>query len=113
LPWRVLFDPKITQWQSSYDGRNKEPVYLPVKFPILLAQGVEGIAVGLSTKIFPHNFNELINATIAHLCEKKFELYPDFPTAGLIDISQYNDVQRGGRLKIRALAIRQKSLNQL
>lgn len=108
----VLFNPKITQWQSSYDGRNREPIYLPVKFPILLAQGVEGIAVGLSTKILPHNFNELISSAIAHLKGKKFELYPDFPTSGLIDISQYNDGKRGGRLKIRA-SIRQKGANQL
>ena len=98
----VVFNPKTTQWQPSYDGRNKEPINLPVKFPLLLAQGVEGIAVGLSTKILPHNFNELIDASIAYLRNKKFTLYPDFQTGGLIDISDYNDGERGGRVRIRA-----------
>ena len=98
----VVFNPKTTAWKSSYDGRNKEPVTLPVKFPLLLAQGVEGIAVGLASKILPHNFNELIDAAIAHLQEKKFELFPDFPTGGLADFSRYNDGLRGGQVKIRA-----------
>lgn len=98
----VLFNPKTTQWQLSYDGRNKEPITLPVKFPILLALGVEGIAVGLSCKILPHNFNELIDASIAALKGKKVEVYPDFPTGGIIDVSAYNDGQRGGKIKIRA-----------
>jgi topoisomerase IV subunit A len=82
----VVFSPKVTQWQLSYDGRRKEPINLPVKFPMLLAQGAEGIAVGLSTKILPHNFNELIDASIAHLNNKPFTLVPDFPTGGLIDV---------------------------
>jgi topoisomerase-4 subunit A len=98
----VVFNPKTTKWKASYDGRNKEPVTLPVKFPLLLAQGVEGIAVGLASKILPHNFNELIDACIAHLQGKKFELYPDFPTGGLIDVSRYNDGLRGGQVKVRA-----------
>lgn len=98
----VVFSPKITEWQASYDGRKKEPVNLPVKFPLLLAQGAEGIAVGLSTKILPHNFNELIDASIKHLRGKKFELYPDFPTAGIMDVTNYNDGERGGRIRIRA-----------
>ena len=98
----VVFNPKTTHWQPSYDGRNREPVNLPVKFPLLLAQGVEGIAVGLSTKILPHNFNELIDASIAYLRNKKFILYPDFQTGGLIDITDYNDGERGGRVRIRA-----------
>ena len=98
----VVFSPKITEWQSSYDGRKKEPISLPVKFPLLLAQGTEGIAVGLSTKILPHNFIELIDASIAHLKGKSFELYPDFPTAGIIDVSTYNDGARGGRVRVRA-----------
>jgi topoisomerase-4 subunit A len=85
----VVFNPKTTKWKASYDGRNKEPITLPVKFPLLLAQGVEGIAVGLASKILPHNFNELIEACIAHLQGKKFELYPDFPTGGLVDVSRY------------------------
>ncbi|MDZ4707570.1 MAG: DNA gyrase/topoisomerase IV subunit A [Saprospiraceae bacterium] len=98
----VLFNPKTTSWLLSYDGRRKEPVTLPSKFPILLAQGVEGIAVGLSTKILPHNFNEIIDAAIKHLEGKRFKLYPDFQTAGSIDVSEYQDGERGGRVKIRA-----------
>ncbi len=98
----VLFNPQTTEWQLSYDGRKKEPVTLPAKFPLLLAQGVEGIAVGLSTKILPHNFLELIDASIAHLKGKKFSLYPDFATGGLIDVSDYNDGERGGKIRVRA-----------
>ena len=98
----VLFNPKTTNWKLSYDGRNKEPITLPVKFPLLLAQGVEGIAVGLASKILPHNFNELIQACIAYLKEEEFELYPDFPTAGMIEVSRYNDGLRGGAVKVRA-----------
>ena len=98
----VVFSPKITEWQQSYDGRKKEPVNLPVKFPLLLAQGAEGIAVGLSTKILPHNFNELIDASISHLKGRSFKLYPDFPTAGIIDVSNYNDGLRGGKIRVRA-----------
>ena len=98
----VVFSPKVTEWQSSYDGRKKEPISLPVKFPLLLAQGTEGIAVGLSTKILPHNFIELIEASIAYLKNKPFELYPDFPTAGIMDVSGYNDGARGGRVRVRA-----------
>lgn len=98
----VVFNPKTTEWQLSYDARNKEPINLPIKFPLLLAQGVEGIAVGLSTKILPHNFNELIDASIKHLRGKKFELFPDFQTGGMIDVTDYNDGERGGRVRIRA-----------
>jgi topoisomerase-4 subunit A len=98
----VTFNNKTTEWMSSYDGRNREPVTLPVKFPLLLAMGVEGIAVGLASKILPHNFNELVDASINHLQGKPFELYPDFPTAGMIDISKYNDGARGGVVKVRA-----------
>ncbi len=98
----VLFNPKLTEWQLSYDGRKKEPVNLPVKFPMLLAQGAEGIAVGLSTRVLPHNFNELIDASIKHLKGKKFTLFPDFPTGGIADISNYNDGMRGGRVRVRA-----------
>ena len=98
----VVFNPKTTEWKTSYDGRNQEPITLPVKFPLLLAQGVEGIAVGLASKIMPHNFNELIDAAIAHLKGKSFELYPDFPTGGLADFSKYNDGRRGGQIKVRA-----------
>src|SRR5210317_1170267 len=98
----VVFNPKTTEWQASYDGRKREPVNLPVKFPLLLAQGAEGIAVGLSTKILPHNFNELLSASIQHLKGKKFNLFPDFQTAGIIDISQYNDGLRGGKIRVRA-----------
>lgn len=98
----VVFNPKTTEWSPSYDGRNKEPDNLPVKFPLLLAQGVEGIAVGLSTKILPHNFNELIDASIFHLKGKKFTLYPDFLTGGYVDVSDYNDGQRGGKIRVRA-----------
>jgi topoisomerase-4 subunit A len=98
----VVFNPKTTEWKLSYDGRNKEPVTLPVKFPLLLSMGVEGIAVGLASKILPHNFNELIDATIDHLQGRQFTIYPDFPTGGMIDISRYNDGQRGGVVKVRA-----------
>lgn len=98
----VVFNPKTTAWKPSYDGRNKEPITLPVKFPLLLAQGVEGIAVGLASKILPHNFNELIDASIAYLQGKSFEIYPDFPTGGYIDVSKYNQGLRGGAVKIRA-----------
>ena len=98
----VVFSPKITKWQASYDGRRKEPINLPVKFPLLLAQGGEGIAVGLSTKILPHNFIELIDASIKCLKGKKFIIYPDFPTSGIMDVSNYNDGLRGGRIKVRA-----------
>lgn len=98
----VVFNPKTTNWQLSYDGRNREPITLPVKFPLLLAQGVEGIAVGLASKILPHNFNELIDASIAHLMGEEFEIYPDFPTGGAVDISKYNDGLRGGSVKVRA-----------
>ena len=98
----VVFNPKTTEWKLSYDGRNKEPIALPVKFPLLLAQGVEGIAVGLSSKILPHNFNELCDAAISYLHEEDFKLYPDFQTGGSIDVSKYNDGERGGSVKIRA-----------
>lgn len=98
----VVFNPKTTIWKPSYDGRNREPVTLPVKFPLLLAQGVEGIAVGLASKILPHNFIELIDACIAHLKHEDFVLYPDFPTGGMIDVAKYNDGLRGGNVKIRA-----------
>jgi len=98
----VVYSPKVTQWQLSYDGRKKEPVYLPMKFPLLLAQGAEGIAVGLSTKILPHNFNELIQASINHLKGKKISLYPDFQTGGIIDVQNYNDGERGGKIRVRA-----------
>lgn len=98
----VVYNPKVTTWQASYDGRKKEPINLPVKFPLLLHQGAEGIAVGLSTKILPHNFNELIDASIKHLQGKRFQLYPDFPTGGLIDVADYNDGMRGGKIRSRA-----------
>lgn len=98
----VVFNPKTTEWQSSYDGRNREPVTLPVKFPLLLAQGVEGIAVGLSSKILPHNFNELCDASISYLKGEPFQLYPDFQTGGSIDVSKYNDGERGGVVRVRA-----------
>lgn len=98
----VVFNPKTTEWQASYDGRNREPVTLPVKFPLLLAQGVEGIAVGLSSKILPHNFNELCDAAIAYLHGEEFHLYPDFQTGGSIDVSRYNDGERGGVVRVRA-----------
>ena len=98
----VVYSPKITQWQASYDGRRKEPINLPVKFPLLLAQGAEGIAVGLSTKILPHNFIDLINASIKCLRGRKFDLYPDFPTQGVVDVTNYNDGLRGGKIKVRA-----------
>ena len=98
----TVFNPKTTVWQLSYDGRNREPVTLPIKFPLLLAQGVEGIAVGLSSKILPHNFNELLDASVAYLRGEEFALYPDFQTGGYIDVSKYNDGERGGSVKIRA-----------
>ena len=98
----VVFNPKTTNWMTSYDGRNQEPVELPIKFPLLLAQGAEGIAVGLASKILPHNFNELIDASIAHLQGKDFELYPDFPTGGYADCTKYMKGQRGGVVKVRA-----------
>jgi topoisomerase-4 subunit A len=98
----ILYSPKITQWGMSYDGRRAEPINLPVKFPLLLAQGAEGIAVGLSTKVLPHNFNELIDCSIKILKNKPFTLYPDFPTAGIADVSNYNDGMRGGRVRVRA-----------
>ena len=98
----VLYSPKITEWGMSYDGRRAEPINLPVKFPLLLAQGAEGIAVGLSTKILPHNFNELIDCSIKVLKGKSFTLFPDFPTAGIADVSNYNDGLRGGRVRVRA-----------
>ena len=98
----VVFNPKTTEWKLSYDGRNKEPITLPVKFPLLLAQGAEGIAVGLSSKILPHNLNELCEAAIAYLHNEPFHLYPDFPTGGSIDVSKYNDGQRGGTVRVRA-----------
>ena len=98
----VVYNNKTTDWMRSYDGRNEEPVTLPVKFPLLLAQGTEGIAVGLASKILPHNFNELISASIAHLKGEEFQLLPDFPTGGLMDASRYNDGLRGGAVKVRA-----------
>ncbi|MEM9076380.1 MAG: DNA gyrase/topoisomerase IV subunit A [Bacteroidota bacterium] len=98
----VVYSPKITDWQLSYDGRKKEPINLPVKFPLLLAQGAEGIAVGLSTKVLPHNFNELIDASIKHLKGQRFKLFPDFPTSGIIDVTNYNDGVRGGKIRVRA-----------
>lgn len=98
----VVFSPKVTEWKMSYDGRKKEPVTLPVKFPLLLAQGVEGIAVGLSSKILPHNFNEILDAAIAYLRGEEFALYPDFQLGGYIDVSRYNDGERGGSVKVRA-----------
>ncbi|MDX9846209.1 MAG: DNA gyrase/topoisomerase IV subunit A [Tenuifilaceae bacterium] len=98
----VVFNPKTTEWMLSYDGRNQEPVTLPIKFPLLLAQGVEGIAVGLASKILPHNFNEIIDAAILHLKGKDFDLYPDFPTGGYMDCARYNDGLRGGAVKVRA-----------
>ena len=98
----VVFNPKTTEWKLSYDGRNKEPITLPVKFPLLLAQGAEGIAVGLSCKILPHNLNEICDAAISYLHGEEFHLYPDFPTGGSIDVSKYNDGQRGGSVRVRA-----------
>ena len=98
----VVYNPQTTEWQLTYDGRKKEPVTLPVKFPLLLAQGVEGIAVGLSTKILPHNFCELIKASIDVLKEKRPKIYPDFPTGGIADFSEYNNGLRGGKIKVRA-----------
>jgi len=98
----VLFNAKTTEWKPSYDGRNKEPVTLPAKFPLLLAQGAEGIAVGLSSKILPHNFNELCDAAIAYLEGRDFHLFPDFQTGGYIDVEKYNDGERGGSVKVRS-----------
>ncbi|MEE1099756.1 MAG: DNA gyrase subunit A, partial [Alistipes sp.] len=98
----VVFNKKTTEWMMAYDVRKEEPVTLPVKFPLLLAQGTEGIAVGLASKILPHNFNELISAAIAHLRGEEFQLYPDFPTGGLADVSRYNDGLRGGAVRVRA-----------
>ena len=98
----VVFSPKITEWQLSYDGRKKEPIHLPVKFPLLLEQGAEGIAVGLSTKILPHNFKELIKASVSYLKGKNFRIFPDFQTGGIMDVQNYNDGGRGGRIKVRA-----------
>lgn len=107
----VIFNPKTTEWQISYDGRKQEPVNLPVKFPMVLAQGAEGIAVGLSTKILSHNFIELIDASIKHLEGKRFSIFPDFPTGGVVDVSNYNDGLRGGKLRVRAnIEIRDKNL---
>ncbi|VDH05007.1 DNA gyrase/topoisomerase IV subunit A [Bergeyella zoohelcum] len=108
----VVFNPKTTEWTKSYDGRNNEPIDLPVKFPLLLAQGVEGIGVGLSTKILPHNFNELIEASIAYLKGKKIQIFPDFLTGGMLDVSEYNDGERGGKVRARARII-QKDKNTL
>jgi topoisomerase IV subunit A len=108
----VVYNPKITEWQASYDGRRKEPINLPVMFPLLLAQGAEGIAVGLSTKILPHNFVELIEASINHLKGKKFTILPDFPTGGIADCSNYNDGIRGGKVRVRA-RISQQDKNTL
>ncbi len=98
----AVFNNKTTEWMKSYDGRKNEPIHLPVKFPLLLAQGVEGIAVGLNSKILPHNFNELCDASLAYLRNQDFSLYPDFPTGGIIDVTRYNDGERGGTVKIRA-----------
>ncbi|MBF8149582.1 DNA gyrase/topoisomerase IV subunit A [Winogradskyella sp. F6397] len=108
----VVYNPKITEWQASYDGRRKEPINLPVMFPLLLAQGGEGIAVGLSTKILPHNFIELIDASVKHLKGKRFTILPDFPTAGIADFTNYNDGMRGGKVRVRAL-ISQRDKNTL
>ncbi|MDR3329010.1 MAG: DNA gyrase/topoisomerase IV subunit A [Prevotellaceae bacterium] len=105
----VVFNGKTTEWMASYDGRNLEPVTLPVKFPLLLAQGVEGIAVGLASKILPHNFNELVEAAIACLRGKPFTLYPDFPTGGIADVSRYNDGLRGGAVKVRTRIVKRDS----
>ncbi|WP_339751735.1 DNA gyrase/topoisomerase IV subunit A [uncultured Winogradskyella sp.] len=108
----VVYNPKITEWQASYDGRRKEPINLPVMFPLLLAQGGEGIAVGLSTKILPHNFIELIDASVKHLNGKRFAILPDFPTAGIADFTNYNDGLRGGKVRVRA-KISQRDKNSL
>lgn len=108
----VVFSPKVTEWQLSYDGRKNEPIHLPVKFPLLLVQGAEGIAVGLSTKILPHNFNELLQASIQHLKGKKINIYPDFQTGGIIDVQNYNDGLRGGKIRVRA-KIAQQDKNTL
>jgi len=108
----VVYNPKVTDWQLSYDGRKKEPINLPVKFPLLLAQGAEGIAVGLSTKVLPHNFIELIEASIKHLKGKRFSIFPDFATAGIADVTNYNDGMRGGKIRVRA-KINQHEKNKL
>jgi topoisomerase-4 subunit A len=107
----VVFSPKVTHWQSSYDGRADEPIHLPVKFPLLLAQGVEGIAVGLSTRVLPHNFNELIDGSIKILKGRKAEIFPDFPTGGIADFTQYNDGARGGRVRVRAKIVQADKRN--
>lgn len=109
----VVFNPKTTKWKASYDGRNKEPVHLPVKFPLLLAQGVEGIAVGLASKILPHNFIELIDASVKYLKNEEFQLFPDFLTGGFIDVSKYNDGLRGGKVRVRAKIEKTNSKNEL
>src|SRR5471030_1464609 len=101
LALEIAFNAKTTEWQLSYDGRKNEPVTLPMKFPLLLAQGAEGIAVGLSTKILPHNFNELCDASIKYLRGKKFEIFPDFQTGGMVDITNYNEGKRGGKVRVR------------
>lgn len=107
----VVFNPKTTEWQSSYDGRNKEPITLPVKFPLLLAQGVEGIAVGLSSKILPHNFNDLCNASIAYLRKEEFKLYPDFQTGGSIDVSVImTEARRCGKVRAKINKLDNKTL---
>ena len=98
----VVFDPKVTHWMTSYDGRNQEPTELPVRFPLLLAQGTEGIAVGMASKILPHNFNELLDASVKILEGKPYEIYPDFPTGGFADCSKYQNGRRGGSVKVRA-----------
>ena len=98
----TVYNEKTTDWTLSYDGRKREPMTLPIKFPLLLAQGAEGIAVGLSSKILPHNFNEILDAAIAYLRNEEFTLYPDFPTGGFIDVSKYNDGERGGSVRIRS-----------
>ena len=113
LAQEMVFSPKVTEWAASYDGRNKEPVTLPVKFPLLLAQGVEGIAVGLSCRILPHNFNELCDACIAVLQEKPFTILPDFPQGGILDASDYNAGQRGGRVRVRARIVEGEKKNTL
>ena len=107
----MLFNKKTTEWTPSYDGRNKEPITLPSKFPVLLAQGVEGIAVGLACKMLPHNFNEIIDGCIAALRKQKFELLPDFPTGGIMDASDYRDGLRGGKVRVRArISVEKKGL---
>ena len=97
----VAFDNKVTDWGLSYDGRKREPLTLPAKFPLLLAQGAEGIAVGLSCKILPHNFNEILDAAVSYLKGEEFQLYPDFPTGGYVDVNNYRDGERGGNVRVR------------